>query len=299
MTKVRVLSSAGALVVQSRTITPTKSQSWTRASPFRICMTVARSCNLASMATLRQWLEAGPFALAMSSGFFGFFAHAGMLSVLEEASLLPARVTGSSAGALVGAAWASGVDAGDFAKELLSLERRDFWDPGFGPGILRGRLFHERLERILRSETFDRCRVPFALSAFDVKTRSTHVLARGALNAAVRASCAVPLLFHPVTIEGRSYLDGGILDRPGLHGMPASEPRVLLHHLTSRSPWRHQLELPRRYGMITLAIEDLPRSGPFRLDEGRRAFHIARQATRRALERRIPDVPYLSVPATA
>jgi NTE family protein len=249
------------------------------------------------MQTLREYLEVGPFALAMSSGFFGFFAHAGMLSVLEDEALVPSRVTGSSAGALVGATWASGVDAMGLADELLGLERSDFWDPGFGPGILRGRLFHERLERLLRAKTFDGCRVPFALSVFDVRTRTTHVLERGPLNAAVRASCAVPLLFHPVRIEGRSYLDGGILDRPGLHGMPKAETRVLFHHLTSRSPWRNKLELPRRDGMVTLAIEDLPRSGPFRLDAGRRAFHVAREATRRALDRVVPAEAYMNVPA--
>jgi len=44
------------------------------------------------MNTLRDWLRAGPFTLAMSSGFFGFYAHAGFLSVLEAEGLLPARV---------------------------------------------------------------------------------------------------------------------------------------------------------------------------------------------------------------
>ena len=247
--------------------------------------------------TLREFLEAGPFALAMSSGFFGFFAHAGMLSVLEEAGLRPSRVTGSSAGALVGATWASGVDAQGLADELLGLERRDFWDPGFGVGLLRGRLFHERLERLLRAKSFEACRVPVAVSVFDIRTRTTHVIERGSLNVAVRASCAVPVLFHPVMIDGRPYFDGGILDRPGLFGMPAGEERVLFHHLTSRSPWRTKLELPRREGMITLAIEDLPRSGPFKLDAGRRAFHVAREATLRALDRTIPSTRLLTVAA--
>ena len=95
--------------------------------------------------TLREWLEEGPFGLVMSSGFFSFFAHTGFMTVLEDEGLLPRRISGSSAGALVGAAWAARVDAPRLADELLRLERRHFWDPGLGAGLLRGRLFKEKL----------------------------------------------------------------------------------------------------------------------------------------------------------
>jgi NTE family protein len=46
----------------------------------------------------------------MSSGFFSFFAHAGLLGVLIDEGFLPERVSGSSAGALVTGAWAGGVE---------------------------------------------------------------------------------------------------------------------------------------------------------------------------------------------
>jgi len=239
--------------------------------------------------TLREYLREGPFALAMSSGFFSFFAHTGFLTVLEDEGLLPMRVSGSSAGALVTGAWAAGVDAPQLARELEQLERRDFWDPGMGPGFLRGRLFRERLERLLPNARFDRTRVPAAVSAFEVRTRRTRVLESGDLATAIQASCAVPLLFHPVAIEGRSYFDGGILDRPGLAGMPASEPRVLFHHIASKSAWRTKLDMPRRRNMVTVALQDLPRSGPFRLEAGRQAFRAARAAMKRALDAKIDD----------
>jgi NTE family protein len=239
--------------------------------------------------TLREYLREGPFALAMSSGFFSFFAHTGFLTVLEDEGLLPIRVSGSSAGALVTGAWAAGVDAPELARELDQLERRDFWDPGMGPGFLRGRLFRERLERLLPNARFDRTRVPAAVSVFEVRSRRTRVLESGGLGTAIQASCAVPLLFHPVAIDGRSYFDGGILDRPGLAGMPASEPRVLFHHIASKSAWRTKLDMPRRRNMVTVALQDLPRSGPFRLEAGRQAFRAARAAMRRALDAKIED----------
>lgn len=234
--------------------------------------------------TLKEWLREAPFSLAMSSGFFGFFAHTGVMTTLEDAGLLPARLTGSSAGALVAGAWASGLPAPELARELMQLERAHFWDPRPGFGVLRGRLFRERLESLLPRKRFEECRVPLAVSVFALATQKTRVIESGALAPALHASCAVPLMFHPVWHDGTFLWDGGVLDRPGLAGMPAGE-RVLFHHLASKSPWRTSLELPRRPGMTALVIEDLPRSGPFKLEEGRRAFEAARKAARVALSR--------------
>lgn len=240
-----------------------------------------------SLPTLRAWLREGPFALGMSSGFFGFFAHTGVMTVLEDEGLLPARVAGSSAGALVGGLWASGVPAARIRDELLRLRREDFWDPRPGPGLLAGRLFRARLEALLPVRHFAACRVPAALSVWDVLSRRTRVLSEGPLAPAIQASCAVPGLFHPVWLEGRPLLDGGIADRPGILGLPAGE-RVLYHHLAARSPWRRQgspaLEVPARPGLSALVIEALPRVGPFRLEEGARAFEMARRAAKDALD---------------
>ncbi|MDI1432097.1 patatin-like phospholipase family protein [Polyangium sorediatum] len=226
--------------------------------------------------------------MGLSSGFFGFFAHAGVMTVLEDEGLAPARVSGSSAGALVGGIWAAGASAVTIRDELLRLKREDFWDMRLGPGLLAGKLFRARLEALLPVPTFDRCRVPLAVSVYDVFARGTRVLAGGPLAPAIQASCTVPGLFHPVWHEGRPLLDGGILDRHGLAGMPADE-RLFYHHLASRSPWRKadspSLKVPTRDGMTALVIEALPRVGPFRLPEGARAFDIAARATKDALSR--------------
>ena len=238
--------------------------------------------------SLRTWLSKAPFSLGMSSGFFGFFAHTGVLSALETEGLLPRRLSGSSAGALVTGAWAAGLDAPVLADELMRLERRDFWDPFPGAGLLAGRLFRARLEALLPVTTFEACRVPVALSVFDLRTRRTRILDAGPLAPAIHASCAVPLMFHPVRHGDTWLVDGGVLDRPGLSGMPSGE-RVLFHHLASRSPWRRNhgawARIPERAGLTTLVLDALPRSGPFALDAGRRAYHLAREATRRALDR--------------
>ncbi len=233
---------------------------------------------------LGEWLAEAPFGLAMSSGFFAFYAHTGMLDALLERAQ-PAHVAGSSAGALVGAAWAAGLPPAELATVLAELSRDHFWDPRPGFGLLAGRKFDRLMRELLPVATFARCRVPLRISVFDILRRRTAVLTEGDLADTVRASCAVPGLFQPVWIAKRPYWDGGILDRPGIAELPAG--RLLYHHIAARSPWRRELELPRRPDMVTLVIDALPRSGPFKLAEGRRALALARAATARALDQQI------------
>ncbi len=236
-----------------------------------------------AVTTLGEWLARGPFGLAMSSGFFAFYAHTGMLSALVARGLVPVHVAGSSAGALVAGAWAAGIPTDALAGVIAGLERDDFWDPAPGPGLLAGRRFDALLRAMLPVAELEHCPVPVRISVFDILARRTAVLERGDLATAIRASCAVPGMFRPVWIGRRPYWDGGILDRPGIAGAPPG--RLLFHHIASRSPWRTSpLPIPRRPELVALVLGDLPRAGPFRLEHGRRALRLAREATLRALD---------------
>ncbi|WP_290492391.1 patatin-like phospholipase family protein [Alcanivorax sp.] len=241
---------------------------------------------------LADWLAETPFTLAMSSGFFGFFAHFGTLRALLEHGLAPARFCGSSAGALVGACVASGASINAIEDMLLGLDRSQFWDPSPGLGLLSGQAFRRMLAGLLPAQRMEEARTPLAVSAWQAKSRRTQVLQQGNLVEAVYASCAVPLLFQPARIGGRYYWDGGIADR---HGLAATYPgeRVLYHHLQSRSPWRGShskaLHHPSRPNLVTLAIDGLVRSGPGKLEQGRQAMHQAYNATGRALARPVGD----------
>lgn len=238
--------------------------------------------------TLREWLREGPFTLTMSSGFFGFFAHTGALAALLDAGFTPSAVTGSSAGALVTGLYAAGLGVEDLQRRLHTLRREDFWDPAPGAGLLRGRRFRALLEELLPQREIAGCRIPFAPSVFDLRALRTVALREGDLAAAIHASCALPLLFQPVWIDGRPYADGGIADRPGLRGAPPSA-RVLFHHLASRSPWRRpgspSLKVPAREGMVTVATEGVTRVNPFALPRGPIALSQAAGAMREALDR--------------
>lgn len=241
--------------------------------------------------TLGDWLACAPFGLTLSSGFFGFFAHAGVVAALADRGLMPAAISGASAGALVGAAWASGLPPDAVADRLCTLTKRDFWDPFPGPGLLRGARFQSLLRDWLPVTRIEDCPTPLALSVHDVLARRTTVLQHGPLAQAVRASCSVPLMFHPVWIGRRPYVDGGVSDRPGLAGMPMS--RVLYHHLKARSPWRAangaQTVIPQQPGLVALVLDDLPRPLPDALEAGPAALDTARRLTHAALDAPVPD----------
>ncbi len=240
------------------------------------------------MVTLGDWLAEAPFGLAMSSGFFSFYAHTGMLAALLDRGLAPSHVSGSSAGAMVAGVWAAGAEHRELETFLTSMRRDDFWDPGFGAGLLAGRKFDALLRRLLPIDRIENCNVPVRISAFDIFARKTVVLERGDLSSAIRASCAVPAMFQPVWIDRRPHWDGGILDRPGLAGVPPG--RVLFHHISNPAPWSRRnapLSIPSRAGMTTLVLDDLPSVSPFRLDAGPVALAAARAATARALDQSI------------
>ena len=239
--------------------------------------------------TLRDRLASGPWTLALSAGYFGFYAHCGVISVLEEEGLIPSSLSGASAGALVAGFWAAGLPAAEIAERLLQLTKADFWDPAPGPGLIRGRRFAALLHEALPVRTFAECRIPLRISVFDMLTLRTRVLTRGALEPAIRASCAVPLMFHPVWPRSRPSVDGGVLDRCALHGIENDQP-VLCHYLIPHgSSPRNAESLPHSEGHMLLALSALPRCGPNRLHFGVAAYHRARRDMRRALDRPAAD----------
>jgi NTE family protein len=241
----------------------------------------------------RDALAGAEFTLLLGAGFFGFFAHAGLLLALEEAGLRPRRVVGVSAGALAGGLWASGLRASELAEELVALRRQDFWDPGFSPlGLLQGKRFSAKLHELLGRTNVVQVEdavIPFAAVASDIVRWRPVVLESGPMELAIRASCSVPVMFRPVRVEGRLLVDGGVLDRSGFSAVEAGE-RVLFHHLPHGSPWSRwhgseERALEPAPGRTTVTFPPLPRVTPFRLERGADALAHVRHATHHWLDR--------------
>lgn len=163
-------------------------------------------------------LSAPKVALVLSGGGARGFAHIGVLRVLLREGLRPDLVVGSSAGAMVGAVYASGMPLADIEVIAASLSLSTLLDispwqmltQGLGLGLARG----DPLEGLLRQSLplpIQAFPVAFAAVATDVKTGETVVLNHGDAALAVRASSAVPGLYEPVNVSGRMLADGQIV----------------------------------------------------------------------------------------
>ena len=240
-----------------------------------------------SETTLREWLQREPFTLSLSAGFFGFYAHAGFVSVLEDEGLKPRLVTGCSAGSLVGGLWASGCSIATLKDFIYDLDWRDFWDPGVGLGVLKGQRFDAILKTLLGVENIEDTPTSLRITVFDLKRLATDYLDAGELSCAIRASCAFPGLFQPVVFNGRQYVDGGILDRSSMGAVAEGMP-ILYHHLTSRSKVRRHLKRlsgwQNRPNLVPLSVSGLPKVSPFHLHRGPKAYDIAREYFQRRLD---------------
>jgi NTE family protein len=76
--------------------------------------------------------------VVFSSGFFGFFAHAGFLAALRDLKITPSGYAGASSGAIIAAMAASDMSDHTVREILLRLKKSDFWDPDPMPFILKG-----------------------------------------------------------------------------------------------------------------------------------------------------------------
>ncbi len=181
--------------------------------------------------------------LVLSGGGARGGAHLGVLKVLEELRVPVDVIVGTSAGAIIGAAYASGMPLAEIEAEMRPLhtallfrdlargdlsmrnkadEVHNYIGPEIGLtpqglGLPKGAVAGVSLEGVLRRLTvrqrqpdFDRLPIPFRAVATDLTSAEMVVLRRGSLATAVRASMALPAVVNPVEIDGRILVDGGV-----------------------------------------------------------------------------------------
>ncbi len=213
---------------------------------------------------------ARPLAAVMSSGFFGFFAHAGFLQGLADLGLEPDAYAGSSSGALVAATAAGGVSPGDMLERFAGLGRREFWDPppparllalalrglrGM-TGYLRGRALLSLLQRHLPAERFEDLARPCLVSTLDLGDCRRRIIGEGPLAPAVAASGAVPMLFEPVAHLGTLLADGGLVDKaPVLAAKELLGASTIIVHLLPSSSLEQPLRRVLRRRLTPIALE--------------------------------------------
>ena len=254
--------------------------------------------------------------LALGGGFARGIAHIGVLKVLEEEGIPVRVVTGTSVGALIGAAYCSGLSIAELEDVAHKVRFTTFarWTLSRYGFASNDRMI-AFLNRTLKVKTFEELRIPLGVSATDFNTGEGVVFHSGLIVDPIRASCAYPGMFLPVEIRGR-YLVDGMLSHPvptrPLREMGAD--RVLAVHL--KGTWanggapRHLFDvIGQSFAIAQDAMSSLwreaadlviePNVAGFGYDDFQRADDLIRVGEL-AMRKALPEVrQWLEVPAEA
>lgn len=147
--------------------------------------------------------------VALGGGFARGIAHIGILKVLEEEGIPVRLVAGTSVGALIGAAYCSGVTIAELEEVARKVRFASFarWTLS-RYGFASNDRMVSFLAQTLKVHTFEELRIPLCVTATDFSTGEGAVFHSGPIVDPVRASCAYPGMFLPVEIGGRWLVDG-------------------------------------------------------------------------------------------
>ncbi len=150
--------------------------------------------------------------IALGGGAAKGFAHIGVIKMLEANGFAPAVVAGTSAGSVVGAMYASGMNAFELQEKAVALDEAKIRDLQFSSGgLVLGQKLEDYVNEQVRRKPLESLSKPFVAVATRLEDGERTVFARGNTGQAVRASSSVPGVFQPVTIGKYHFVDGGIV----------------------------------------------------------------------------------------
>src|SRR2546430_53424 len=176
--------------------------------------------------------------LALGGGFARGIVHVGVLKVLEQEGIPVSFVAGTSVGAVIGAAYCSGVSPAELEEIAARVRFKDLarWTLS-RYGFATNMRMITFLKRILKVHTLEELQVPLAVTATDFGSGEGVVFRTGPLIDAVRASCAYPGVFLPVKVNGRLLVDGMLA-----HSLPTKPAREMgadkVLAVSLRSHWK-------------------------------------------------------------
>jgi len=153
--------------------------------------------------------------LALSGGAARGFAHIGVLDVLQKEGIPIDMIAGTSAGAIIGAVYASCRDSEIVKTHALSIDWKkmaSLFDLSFRmSGLLKGRKIEKSLAEYIGGDVhFSDLKIPFACVATDIDTGEEIVITTGSVPEALRATISVPGIFSVAKRGDRYLVDGGL-----------------------------------------------------------------------------------------
>ena len=140
--------------------------------------------------------------IALGGGAAKGFAHIGVIKMLEANGIKPVVVSGTSAGSVVGALYASGMDAYAMQEKAFALDEARIRDVSlFSGGVVKGQKLQDYVNELVGGRTIEKMRKPLAVVATNLANTGQ----------AVRASSSIPGVFEAVAIGKAHYVDGGVV----------------------------------------------------------------------------------------
>ena len=169
-------------------------------------------------------------AVALGGGGARGIAHIALLEAIDELGLRVTAISGCSMGAIVGAAYASGLTGADLRAHTLAILRDrsnvmgrllkarvgrflDFFaGRSINPVLIDGEIVLDHFWPAAVPDRFEDLAVPFTAVATNFLARCETMFDSGPLTPAVAASMAIPALIRPVEIDGQIFIDGGAVN---------------------------------------------------------------------------------------
>ncbi|MDA8457442.1 patatin-like phospholipase family protein [Acidovorax sp. GBBC 3334] len=150
--------------------------------------------------------------IALGGGAAKGFAHIGVIKMLEANGFAPVVVSGTSAGSVVGALYASGMNAFELQEKAVALDEAKIRDLQLSSGgLVLGQKLEDYVNEQVRRQPLERLAKPFVAVATRLEDGERTVFSRGNAGQAVRASSSVPGMFQPVAIGKHHFVDGGVV----------------------------------------------------------------------------------------
>ena len=150
--------------------------------------------------------------LALGGGMARGCAHIGVLRELEKHDIPIDLIAGTSVGSLIGGAYAAGLSPDQIEKMALTISWNDLGRVTISKlGFYNSERTEEYIRKHFPVTEFEKARLPFGAVATDIQTGKMVIFTEGSLPLAIRASCAMPIFYTPVMVNGRMMVDGGLV----------------------------------------------------------------------------------------
>ncbi|NBB18040.1 patatin [Runella sp. CRIBMP] len=151
--------------------------------------------------------------LVLSGGGARGIMHLGVIKALQERKVDIAAISGTSAGAIVGALIAHGHSPDEVLAKLLTINFLKYLRPSFnGPGLLRMDKAEELYRELLPHNSFEKLKIPLTVAATDIEAGEIVYFQSGELIRPLMASSCLPGIFEPIRHNKRLFVDGAVLN---------------------------------------------------------------------------------------